>query len=113
MHFIVVCEVCARIASYSAFSLPRPPPGYCLQLQASGAWLLTNAHGTLANGTIAAPGTAPTLLSVAAVGGAVTASANGAELARVTDTLHAGGMAGLGSGFHAASFGAFKVAPAS
>jgi len=106
-------QVCARIAAYQAFSLPRPPPGYCLQLQASGAWLLTSARGALANGTIAAPGARPVLLRVAAAGARITAFADGVQLAAVSDAQHAGGMAGLGSGFHAASFGAFKAAPAS
>ena len=106
-------QVCSRIASYQAFSLPRPPTGYCVQLQASGAWLLTNAKGAIANGTVAAPGGAATTLRVSAVGTAVSAFADGVLLAQVQDTLHSSGMAGLGSGFHSASFGAFKVAQAS
>jgi hypothetical protein len=106
-------QVCTRIASYAAFSKPRPPPGYCVQLQSSGAWLLTSASGTIANGTIAAPAPgAAVLLRVEAVGSVVSAFADGAKLAAIEDAQHTSGMAGLGSGFHEASFGDFKVAPA-
>lgn len=108
-------QVCTRIASYSAFSKPVPPPGYCLALETSGKWQLTSARGTLANGTTTAPAPGEAvLLRVSAAGSSVTASAGGAQLAQVSDSQHAAGMAGLGCSFGGeCSFGSFRAEPPS
>jgi hypothetical protein len=113
---VVHAQVCARIAGYQAFSLPKPPPGYCLSLALDGsaAWTLTSAAGTLSNGTITpapVPGSV-VVLAVKAVGAAVTASADGVALAAVSSTAHPSGMAGLGSSFDEVRFDNFAVKPA-
>ena len=112
---IPYAQVCARLASYSAFARPDPPPGACVSLASDGAWRVSNARGTLANGTISAPGADGVALRLVAVGASFAAFADGVQLANVSDpTTAPNGMVGLGSAFGApTAFGAFSVKPSS
>ena len=89
--------------------------GYVLQLwPASGRWELATGptHGVvLANGTAVISGW--TALQLAMAGTSIRASINGVQVAKVTDSTFANGMAALGSGWHPAYFKSFQVVPAS
>ncbi len=98
---VAYIQVCGRLASYSAFDIPQPPPGYCLRVAAGGNWTLTSGAGPLATGALSpppAPG-APLALALAFKGTRVTASADGAVVADVDDARHPRGMAALGSSY--------------
>lgn len=104
-------QLCTRISRYDAFSIPQPPPGYCLKLTAHGNWTLTSGSGPLASGALAAP-RAPVRLSLKCAQNAITASADGVVLANVNDATHsAGGLAALGSSYDAITFDDFTVDP--
>ena len=54
-----------------------------------------------------------TALQLAMAGTSIRASINGVQVAKVTDSTFANGMAALGSGWHPAYFKSFQVVPAS
>lgn len=110
-------QVCSRIAGYTAFDKPKPPPGYCLSvlLDGSSQWALTSKSGIIVNGTLPTsllPGTVVEL-SVSTVDANITAFVNGTLLSSITSSEHLNGMAALGTSFDFVAFDSFSVVPAS
>jgi len=119
---IAYVQLCGRIEAYDSFSAPSPPGGYCLALNSLGAWALTagaaagakllaSGNVTMQTGGSFDPLTSPTRLQVAMAGTAISAAINGTTVATVTDASAAFGLVSLGSGYHAAAFRDFAVAP--
>ena len=109
-------QVCTRIASYTAFDKPKPPPGYCLSvtLDGSSKWALTSKSGVLSNGTLPKsllPG-ATVELTISAVDSNITAFANGGLLSSLTSIEHPSGMTGLGTSFDIIAFESCSVVAA-
>jgi len=92
----------------------RTYDGYTLRLLDSGAWQVLAELALLANGTLPAPfnSSAPHALALTAKGAALTAAVDGATVWSGSDATYGKGQVALGSGYHAAAFAAFSVAPA-
>jgi galactosylceramidase len=114
-------QVCGRISAYSGFD-KVPPGGYCLALTDAGTWFLRAGAVTLTSGSLG-PGfnssTTPVRLTLTMVGTSITAaftpvgSTGAGGAVTVPDPTYSGGMSALGSGFHAAAFDDYSLAPAS
>lgn len=99
--------MCGRIDTYSAWGTFR---GYCLRVDAAGSWVVLGGVVSLASGSI--PSFQPAAwhgLSLAFTGHALLASVDGAPVWTGASALFRGGLAALGSGWHAADFRAFSV----
>lgn len=117
-------QACARLRNYTGLRT-QPPPGYCVGVNATGAWLVRAGGKALGSGQLPALFSAgePHALVLAVSGPWVAAwvvegpapPAGGAppgalSLLNVTDETYAsGGMVGLGCGFHAAAFYNFSL----
>jgi hypothetical protein len=78
--------------------------GYCLTVDATGAWTLLAGSKTLASGKLAAAPVGWGTYTVRAVGTAVSAAFNGATIVGpLTDTTYPSGQVALGSGYHQAA----------
>jgi hypothetical protein len=88
-----------------------PAGGYVLRLTAEGVWsLLVGDRSTvLATGSAGSPRGVWRELRLTMMGSVVSASIDGVEVGRGTDSTWANGLAGVASGFHNASFRAFHV----
>jgi hypothetical protein len=105
-------RLCARITQYSGFHGLKPVPGYCLRVDASGAWAVTAAGNGLGNGTLPGfDGTQWLTLQLTTRGTTVAASVGGVQLGVWTDKEFQDGMVALGSGVHHAAFDDFLVSP--
>ncbi len=111
-------QLCTRITSYTGFK-NGPPPGVCLGLNASGAWLVRAGAAALGGGQL--PGgafdpAAPHALALSTAGQRVVAwVGGGAPVLNVTSNSSAAfqaGLVALGSGFHGASFYNFSLTSA-
>jgi hypothetical protein len=95
---------------------PRTYSGYSLRVQEGGQWaVMTGRTSALANGTLgggAFNSSAPHVLKITAAGTTVSAWVDGAALWSGSDATYAMGQVALGSGYHAAAFDDFSVAPA-
>jgi galactosylceramidase len=106
-------QVCTRIASYTAFQKPKPPPGFCLAVALDGTsqWTMTSKSGILANGTLSnalIPGTI-VKLSIVTSGSNITSYANNTLLASLISMEHTYGMTGVGTSFDSIAFESFSV----
>ena len=102
-----VCVI-ARIGHGYLFG---PAGGYVLKLAATGAWsLLVGDHPTvLATGSTSSPRGVWRELRLTVVGNSVSGSIDGVVAGRGNNTAWADGLAGVGSGFHNASFRALRI----
>jgi galactosylceramidase len=117
-------QVCARVTNYSGLH-NGPPPGYCLAVNATGAWLARAGAVVLAQGQLQGPfapptpSTAPLNLTLTLVGEAVAGWAGSGDtttmqpLFSVMSGAYASGLVALGSGYHPAAFTNFTLVPAS
>ncbi|HZU28604.1 MAG TPA: hypothetical protein VFA04_23975, partial [Bryobacteraceae bacterium] len=90
------------------------PSGYVLDIGSSGAWQLLSTKfksttRTLASGSVPFPAKHWHHLELGFHGGDISASVDGRKIAAVSDSTHARGMAGFGSGWHRASFDNFAL----
>lgn len=122
-------QACARITDYSGLR-NGPPNGYCLGVNATGAWLARAGAELLGAGQLPSPfdPSAPhaLVLSVAGAGvlgwvldgpaalagAAAAALPPSPPLLNATSGAFAAGLVGLGCGYHAAAFDNFTLAPA-
>ena len=114
-------QACLRITKYTGFK-NGPPPGYCLAVNASGAWLANAGTLVMASGQLPTPfdATTPHVLTLSAKGTVIVGSITGTfphttlnpPLFNVTNSLYSAGIGGLGSGFHTAAFDNFTIAQA-
>jgi hypothetical protein len=88
----------------------RTYDGYTLRLMDSGAWEVLAERAVLGNGTLPAPfnSSQPHQLRLAAVGTALTAAVDGAQVWSGSDSTYSKGQTALGSGYHAAAFDDFS-----
>jgi hypothetical protein len=113
-------QACARLLNYTGLRT-QPPPGYCVLVNATGAWLVRAGGKVLGGGQLPAPfdPVAPHALTLAVKGpwvaawveeGTAPPAPGAAPLLNISDaTFPRGGTVGLGSGFHAASFFNFSL----
>ena len=113
-------KLCGRIGTYSRGG--SPPNGYCLIVDDSGAWYLSNGgakgdareqENVIATGKLPAASDAANkwvTLSLAFAGDKITPSVDGKALKAVTDSKFKAGMVGLGSGWNTAWFDDLSVA---
>jgi galactosylceramidase len=113
----VYAQVCARVSNYTGFK-NGPPPGLCLGLNASGAWVVRAGGVALGSGVVAGGGggfdpAQPRALVLQAVGQRVLAwvgsSTSGAPVLNATSSAYQAGLVALGSGFHSARFYNFSL----
>ena len=100
---VAVVARCFPGATWASFGMPYPA-GYSLWLHEDGSWKVTTANKVLAGGTVAAPGAGWHQLRISCTGNSITAAIDGDVVARITDGTYRRGLAGIGSGFHAALF---------
>lgn len=92
----------------------RWPSGYVLTVKSSGAWQLLSTKFKAAAAVLGS-GVTPFgvkhwhRLELRFRGAGISAAIDGKQLAESTDSTHAGGMAGFGSGWNPASFDNFSV----
>ena len=120
-------QLCGRVAAYTGFR-QQPCPGLCLLLNASGAWTARAGAAVLASGSLAGASAGasasrsggpfdpavPRRLSVAFSGAAnFSGAVDGAPLfsGKAAAPFTAGGLVGLGCGYHDATFDDFAIAP--
>jgi hypothetical protein len=117
---VTYVQLCGRIAAFSGFK-QQPCPGLCVSLNSSGTWVARAGAAVLASGSLAGGGdlapfdpTVPRRISVSFSGAAFSGSIDGAPLFRgvAAAPFLAGGLIGLGSGYHDAGFSAFALAAA-
>ena len=106
-------QLCGRIAAYTGFR-QQPCPGLCLSLNSSGAWVARAGAAVLASGRLggAFDPTVPRRLSVSFSGATnVSGSIDGAPLfhGAAAAPFLAGGLVGLGTGYHDATFSDFQL----
>ena len=119
-------QACARVLNYTGLRT-QAPPGYCVGVNATGAWAVRAGGAALGGGQLPVPFSAgsPHALVLAVRGARVAAwvvegapPPSGAlpgspPLVNVTDgTFPGSGMVALGSGFHPAAFDNFTLAAA-
>jgi len=118
---VAYAQLCGRIQAYNGMQAVNPPGGYCLALNAAGAWTLTAGAGAaavrLAAGNVSAAGGGfdsrwPSRLGLSMHGSKVAATINGSAVATTVDNTAAFGLAALGSGYHAAVFDDFAATAA-
>ena len=103
-------QACVRITGYTGFAGTAAVPGYCLRLDARGAWTLAAGNKTLSNGTMPAFDAAvPHSLEITALKSIVSAQVDGVALGAFGTAAFKSGMVALGSGVHPASFDDFIV----
>jgi len=114
-------QLCGRIAAYTGFK-NGPPPGACLLVNCSGAWVARAGGAVLVAGSLPGAGgseivtfdpTAPLVLRVAFFGAGFVGSVGGTELFSLplpAPFSAQGGVVGFGSGYHAAAFDDFSIA---
>ena len=119
----VYVQLCARVTAYTGFR-NGPPPGLCLGLNATGAWVLRAGSAVLGSGQMdgspaggGAPfdPTLPHALGLSAVGQSVVAWVGESQLPvlNTTSSAFTAGLVGLGSGYHGARFHNFSLTAAS
>lgn len=87
--------------------------GYFFTVRANGSWALRAGGTELAAGHGLPSGLGDFhTLSLSTLGSSIVASYDGARLASVTDATYPNGWAGIGSGFHYASFDNFSLSRA-
>lgn len=105
---------CIRITSYTGFK-NGPPPGYCLSLNSTGAWLVQAGSLPIANGQLQLPFNPLDSHSLvvsakgAQIEGWINASPPAMPLFNVTNSVYSSGLIGLGCGYHLASFDNFSI----
>jgi hypothetical protein len=116
----VYAQVCARVSAYTGFR-NGPPPGLCLGVNASGAWLVRAGGAALGSGQLPGGGSGgggafdpalPRALVLRAAGTRVQAWVGGALLLTADSSAYAAGLVALGSGYHSARFYNFSMAEA-
>ena len=101
------------IGRMSKLASDGPLSAYQFRLDAAGNWSLLAAttEGIVATGSLDARAGAWHHLELVMRDNQIIGSIDGRQVLTIRDTRHARGLAGLGSGWHAASFDNFKVEP--
>lgn len=115
----VYTQACARVTGYTGLR-NGPPPGYCIAVNATGAWLLRAGALPLGTGQLPVPfdpaaqhslvlGLSGQQVTAWVLDGAPALPPRGPPVANTTSATYAAGLVGLGSGYHAAAFTAFSI----
>ena len=127
----VYVQLCTRITAYTGFR-NGPPPGLCLGLNATGAWLVRAGGVELGSGQLGSSAgggelglgassvgagasfdpSLPHALALSTVGQSVVAWVGGAQVLSTNSSAYTAGLVGLGSGYHAARFYNFSLTAA-
>lgn len=120
-------QLCTRVSGYTGLK-NGPPPGYCLALNCTGAWMFRTESNSLTSGQLPVPfdATQTHALILHTLGSAVTGwilagpppsdggvpAPGTAPLFTLNSTIYTAGLVGLGSGYHTAAFDNFTIVAA-
>jgi len=105
---------CVRITSYTGFK-NGPPPGFCLSLNSTGAWLFQAGVNQLSFGQLPLPfdSTIFHTMVISATGpqieGWINQPPSSPPLFNSTSTAYTSGLIGLGGGYHMSKFDNFSL----
>jgi len=107
-------STCVRITSYTGFK-NGPTPGYCLAINATGAWQIQADNTRLSFGQLSLPFDPSIYHSMIlltkgqVIQGWIDQTTSSLPLFNISSSIYSSGLVGLGSGYHFAKFDNFSL----